>query len=42
MTADKARKRAIRRRMAQTGEPYTEAARRLAEQTPATARRGCC
>lgn len=33
MTDDKARKTAIRARMAETGEPYTEAARRLAEQT---------
>lgn len=31
MTADKARKRQVRDRMARTGEPYTEAARRSAE-----------
>jgi hypothetical protein len=34
MTQNKARKAAIRARMAQTGEPYSAAARRLAEQTP--------
>jgi hypothetical protein len=32
MTQDKARKAAVRARMAATGEPYTEAARRLANQ----------
>ncbi|MEU7457517.1 hypothetical protein [Streptosporangium roseum] len=32
MTSDKSRKRDIRRRMQATGEPYAEAARRIAEQ----------
>lgn len=32
MTKDSARKKAIRARMRETGEPYTEAARRLSEQ----------
>lgn len=36
MTENKARKTAIRTRMAETGEPYTEAARRLDEQTATT------
>ena len=36
MTENKARKVAIRARMAKTGEPYTEAARRLDEQTATT------
>ena len=36
MTENKARKAAIRARMAETGEPYTEAARRLDEQTATT------
>jgi hypothetical protein len=31
MTQDKARKAAVRARMAQTGEPYTEAARQLTD-----------
>lgn len=36
MTENKARKAAIRARMAETGEPYTEVARRLDDQTATT------
>ena len=31
MTQDKQRKKAVRERMAETGEPYTEAARHVAD-----------